>query len=435
MKRAATSRDCVNCKCDEAILEDTVNGLWFCSNNCQAIYHRYDRDAARKSYWGEQRRRFFIRHLIGSTDIVIKYMLLCETTMVGDIVRHIVNTHLVPPCIMATYLHPTIFGRIAHANGRIFYMASRNGLMSRIGLHAIERRVFHDAMGTFSFYSTKYNLVCVDHLEPGVSPSDRRRCCDWTDFNGGPSANLQVEYDINVPMYRTEFLIESQMRMMAYQYHCDASMVTNRTKVDNPYAITRCGDFYMIIDMDGRLWVSNYFCSNFRMGRIESKNDLFVHIETTMPCIAVACEDDACMYITIDGSLWLADMCYFNFRKVPSLPPVYAISSSVGHTMVIDINGRVWARGVNIAGALGLGLACSKVDNFTMVTDLANVVSIYCSTSCSFVVCDDDSRWAAGSNHGGQLGLGNITQHLYRFSRIPHLPDLTPISPAKKHCS
>ncbi|TYZ59074.1 hypothetical protein PybrP1_007194 [[Pythium] brassicae (nom. inval.)] len=89
------------------------------------------------------------------------------------------------------------------------------------------------------------------------------------------------------------------------------------------------------------------------------------------------------------------------------------------HTMCLTAEGKVFAWGDNASGQLGLGFTCAKPRGTpARVEKLANVRTIVCGGSHSFVTLLDNSVLAAGSNIAGQLGLGDRRDRAV-FERVP----------------
>ena len=98
MKRSIEAPSlCLRCNQEEAKHEDLLNGLIFCSPECQSVYHRYDTEAVANSEWGVKRRDFYVKHLIEATDVITKYMLLCQLCDVRDVTRLIVTRFMMSP--------------------------------------------------------------------------------------------------------------------------------------------------------------------------------------------------------------------------------------------------------------------------------------------------------------------------------------------------
>ena len=94
--------------------------------------------------------------------------------------------------------------------------------------------------------------------------------------------------------------------------------------------------------------------------------------------------------------------------------------------MVIDINGNVWATGYNLNGQLGVGDSNTQI-LFVTVLGITNAVSVYCGNTNAIITLKDGSRWGAGSNYQGKLGLSKDIESTSLFMPIHYLPKLNPI--------
>jgi alpha-tubulin suppressor-like RCC1 family protein len=81
------------------------------------------------------------------------------------------------------------------------------------------------------------------------------------------------------------------------------------------------------------------------------------------------------------------------------------------HTVMLKNDGTLWVCGLNMNYALGTGQATStRVLTFTQVTNINDVKSISANGYGynTFVVKNDNTLWACGSNSYGELGVGDI---------------------------
>lgn len=107
--------------------------------------------------------------------------------------------------------------------------------------------------------------------------------------------------------------------------------------------------------------------------------------------------------------------------RVPAIGavPVLLVACGSHHTMCMTAEGRIFAWGDNSHGQLGTGSKSSKPRGTpTRVDKLAGVRSIVCGGSHSFIVTQDSSVFASGSNIAGQLGLGDRIDRV-SFERVP----------------
>ena len=122
-----------------------------------------------------------------------------------------------------------------------------------------------------------------------------------------------------------------------------------------------------------------------------------------------------------DGSLWACGSNSYNqlgldsgstnktFTQVTTNinNDVKQISTSLRHTFIVKNDGSLWACGTNSYGQLGLGDKTNKT-TFTQVTTNINndIKQVACGNNVTFIVKRDGSLLVCGINTNGQLGLG-----------------------------
>jgi len=129
---------------------------------------------------------------------------------------------------------------------------------------------------------------------------------------------------------------------------------------------------------------------------------------------------------TIDGRLYawgevgqLLGTGSFNSAggsATPTLVGTGSLTSSVwvqhsigfNHAAAIRSDGTLWAWGLNVSGALGLGATPSASIPTQVGTD-NNWVAVSCGDGCTFALKSDTTLWATGHNSHGQLGVGDRT--------------------------
>ncbi|MCS6778048.1 MAG: dockerin type I domain-containing protein [Chloroherpetonaceae bacterium] len=107
--------------------------------------------------------------------------------------------------------------------------------------------------------------------------------------------------------------------------------------------------------------------------------------------------------------VWVAAPLEQNF-----FPRALAISAGRSHTVLLQVNGTVWAVGGNTYGQLGDGTTVDQKlpvqvrasDGFGFLT---HVVAIAAGDEHTVALRSDGTVWAWGRNHQGQLGNGTLT--------------------------
>ena len=84
------------------------------------------------------------------------------------------------------------------------------------------------------------------------------------------------------------------------------------------------------------------------------------------------------------------------------------IACGSGFTFILKNDGSVWACGSNYNGQLGLGDTTQR-NTFTQVTTNINndVKQIACGSTHAFILKNDGTVWSCGYNTNGELGLGD----------------------------
>jgi alpha-tubulin suppressor-like RCC1 family protein len=117
------------------------------------------------------------------------------------------------------------------------------------------------------------------------------------------------------------------------------------------------------------------------------------------------------------------------FTKVSSLDGknITAISGGKDHSIALDVNGKVYAAGENYNGQLGFEDTSLIHRKFAAVPSLngKNIIGIAAGYSHSLALDSNGKVYAAGSNHGGQLGLGDSGSGTDRstFTEVSSLKD------------
>ena len=124
--------------------------------------------------------------------------------------------------------------------------------------------------------------------------------------------------------------------------------------------------------------------------------------------------NEATRNMTVDELIQLLDDSQINVNEIKQ------IACGYNFTYILKNDGSIWACGTNAYGELGLGdRDTSDHSTFTQVTNNINndVKQIACGYAHTFIIKNDGSVWACGLNDEGQLGLGDETNR-YQFTQV-----------------
>ena len=194
------------------------------------------------------------------------------------------------------------------------------------------------------------------------------------------------------------------------------SVTSTLTKItDNVKYANTVGNRMAIIKTDGTLWVSDdgtYFAHTHPT---EENHSIFCKAMENVKDVAVGylfyliLKDDNSLWVTglnRYGTLGLGTSGDQNNRSDPIelTDDVKSISAGKHHTLVLKNDDTLWATGNNHYGQLGLGDNGQR-NKLTKLTD--DVKDMKAGESNSFVLKNNGTLWATGYNYYGQLGVGD----------------------------
>ena len=209
------------------------------------------------------------------------------------------------------------------------------------------------------------------------------------------------------------------------------SFIQVTENINNDVKQVECGCYCtFIIKNDDSLWA----CGRNEYGDLglgdTEKREVFTQVADNVK--QVSCGGDNHTFILKnDGSLWACgknnkgqlglgnttNMTTFtqvttnvnnDVKQVACGGYIYSTSYN-GFTFILKNDGSLWSCGCNNIGCLGQNISTSgkAVTTFTQVTENINndVKQVSCGTKHVFIIKNDGSLWACGSNDHGELGI------------------------------
>lgn len=189
--------------------------------------------------------------------------------------------------------------------------------------------------------------------------------------------------------------------------------------VSDVQAISAFTQYSMIIKDDGTLWATGGNDSGqLGLGDKDNRSSFEMVKENVA---AVAAGNRSTLIITEDGVLYGAGRNFsgelglgdedrgnrIEFEQVPGIKGAKAVDTGNHHTVVLKDDGTLWAMGSNNHGQLGLGDDISLQFTAKQVPEIEDVKTIAAGGDFTMLLTQDNTLWATGRNHRGQLGLGD----------------------------
>lgn len=140
-----------------------------------------------------------------------------------------------------------------------------------------------------------------------------------------------------------------------------------------------------------------------------------ISLISPVPAMAVSAGYFHSMILAVDGTLWAAGRNYLGqlgdgttvdrATPVPIMTGVADVSARYDHTLILKTDGTLWAAGRNLNGQLGDG---TTVNRPTPVQVMTGVAAISTGAGHSMILKTDGTLWATGANNFGQLGDGTL---------------------------
>ena len=192
----------------------------------------------------------------------------------------------------------------------------------------------------------------------------------------------------------------------------------------------------MITRQDGSVWASGR--NTYGELGIDTKSDSVTDFVTVFSDVANAIATGGAHSIVLkqDGSVWATGRNHYgqlgdgsttnspHFIEVVS-EGVKAVAAGLTHTIVVKEDDSVWVVGCNSHGQLGIG---SEVDRHTFIEALVleyGVKDVVAGAVHTLVLGIDGTMWAAGSNRFGQLGITSMHSPSQSFSDTDSMKEVS----------
>ena len=204
-------------------------------------------------------------------------------------------------------------------------------------------------------------------------------------------------------------------------------LIVSGIKSDEIKQISSGNAYSMLLTTDGSLYATGSG-SDGRTGLGDTvKRMAFVNVLDDV--VQVACGNNYTLVVKNDGSLWgcgfnengqlglsgTADR--LTFTEITT--GVKQVACGYSHSVILKTDGTVWACGGNTYGQLGLGNTTNKTTFTKVTTNVSNVKEIYCGENHTVMLKTDGSLYSCGRNGSGQLGLGTSDDNAHvTFTKI-----------------
>lgn len=209
---------------------------------------------------------------------------------------------------------------------------------------------------------------------------------------------------------------------------------------NNAQKIVAGRGFVVILKEDATAWAIGVNDSGqFGTGTVERDNIYRVYDENT-PLIQIGeqVKDIAAGWSSIylvkeDGTLWSAGSNTYGklgyetendnirnqltFRQVEDVTDVVSVTAVANDVMVLRADGEAWSFGSNVSGTQALGSSGQEPTYPHKVAD--DVKAVFAGSRAAYLIKNDDTLWACGSNRFGQMGADTDDyDRSYQFKQI-----------------
>ena len=184
----------------------------------------------------------------------------------------------------------------------------------------------------------------------------------------------------------------------------------------------------MSLDENGKAWFFKFSGDDIT----DSPGELSIP-ETV---VAIGCGRQFGTVIDINGTVWAFgsindEQGWINSKipiVIPNLQNIVSISCGAGHFLCVNADRKLFICGSNRSGQLGLGIEDPNVNIPILSNFTEDIKAFACGAHYSVVVSMDGKVFASGNNTQGQLGLSTVhrTDNEERrvWTEIPNLCDI-----------
>lgn len=165
-----------------------------------------------------------------------------------------------------------------------------------------------------------------------------------------------------------------------------------------------------VIDQNGGI----IFVSENIISDIHSKKEP-AFLPNGEKAVFVACCNDSIFVLSKNGCVYKSSAkMKLSFHPVDELKEINIVqlSGTCNHCLAVSQDGKVFGRGLNDSGCIGIGDESDNIEKFTLIESLSeyNIVNVYAGSSHSFFQTKEGKLLSCGKNKFGQLFLDDLSK-------------------------